>query len=117
MISLTTPISEPAVRALKLGDEVLINGTLFTGRDAVHKYLHDGGQLPAGVNLQGGVLYHCAVGQPGIIYDLPFKFNSVNAAFHLIDIFKHIFKFIQLAGYGSRSRARKPSHNSDSKRP
>ena len=66
MIQLTTPVSEAAVRALKVGDEVGITGTLFTGRDAVHKYLHDGGQLPAGVNLKGGILYHCG---PVIIKD------------------------------------------------
>ncbi|HXP59018.1 MAG TPA: FumA C-terminus/TtdB family hydratase beta subunit [Dongiaceae bacterium] len=66
MITLTTPVSEAAVRALKVGDEVAITGTLFTGRDAVHKYLHDGGQLPAGVSLQGGLLYHCG---PVIIKD------------------------------------------------
>ncbi len=59
MITLTTPISEAAVRALKVGDEVAITGTLFTGRDAVHKYLHEGGTLPPGVNLRGGLLYHC----------------------------------------------------------
>jgi len=47
------------VRALKVGDEVAITGILFTGRDAVHKYLHDGGQLPPGVSLHGGLLYHC----------------------------------------------------------
>jgi fumarate hydratase class I len=66
MIQLTTPITEAAVRALKVGDEVAITGTLFTGRDAVHKYLHDGGQLPPGVKLNGGVLYHCG---PVIIKD------------------------------------------------
>jgi fumarate hydratase class I len=59
MITLTTPVSEAAVRALKVGDEVAITGTLFTGRDAVHKYLHEGGALPPGVSLRGGLLYHC----------------------------------------------------------
>jgi fumarate hydratase class I len=66
MITLATPVAEAAVRALKVGDEVAITGTLFTGRDAVHKYLHDGGQLPAGVSLRGGFLYHCG---PVIIKD------------------------------------------------
>src|SRR5512136_2569838 len=66
MISLSTPISEAAIRALKVGDEVTITGTLFTGRDAVHKYLHDGGKLPPGVSFNGGVLYHCG---PVIIKD------------------------------------------------
>ena len=32
---------------------------MFTGREAVHKYLHDGGALPDDVNLDGGILYHC----------------------------------------------------------
>src|SRR5215467_8077512 len=59
MIQITTPISKAAVTELKVGDEVAITGVLFTGREAVHKYLHEGGALPAGVNLQGGILYHC----------------------------------------------------------
>jgi len=59
MIELSTPISESAIRALKVGDAVKLTGTLFTGRDAVHKYLHEGGQLPNGVSFRDGVLYHC----------------------------------------------------------
>ena len=66
MIPLTTPLTEAAVRALKVGDEVVLTGRLYTGRDAVHKYLHEGGQLPAGVSLTGGVLYHCG---PVVIKD------------------------------------------------
>jgi tartrate/fumarate subfamily iron-sulfur-dependent hydro-lyase beta chain len=59
MIPLTLPFTEQKIRALKVGDEVLISGIVFTGRDAVHKYLHDGGQLPPGVNLRDGIIYHC----------------------------------------------------------
>lgn len=59
MISLTTPLTEAAVRSLKMGDEVQISGVLYTGRDAVHKYLHEGGELPPGVDLRGGIIYHC----------------------------------------------------------
>jgi fumarate hydratase subunit beta len=66
MIPLNTPLTEAAVRALKVGDEVAITGTLFTGRDAVHKYLHEGGKLPPGVNLENGILYHCG---PVVIQD------------------------------------------------
>jgi fumarate hydratase class I len=66
MISLTTPVSESDIRSLKVGDEVAITGRLFTGRDAVHKYLHEGGALPEGVNFSGGILYHCG---PVIIKD------------------------------------------------
>src|SRR6266571_90957 len=66
MIELRTPLEESAVRSLKVGDEVTISGRLFTGRDAVHKYLHEGGKLPAGVNLKDGILYHCG---PVVIKD------------------------------------------------
>jgi fumarate hydratase class I len=59
MIRLTSPFTEAGIRALKVGDEVTITGILFTGRDAVHKYLHEGGQLPPEVNLRDGMLYHC----------------------------------------------------------
>jgi fumarate hydratase class I len=66
MISLKTPIEESVIRALKVGEEVGITGILYTGRDAVHKYLHEGGKLPAGVDFKGGVLYHCG---PVVIKD------------------------------------------------
>lgn len=56
-ICLQAPFSEDKIRALKVGDMVLISGTLFTGRDAVHKFLHDGGKLPVSLNDQ--ILYHC----------------------------------------------------------
>ena len=59
MITLSFPFTEEKVRALKVGDEVLISGTVFTGRDAVHKYLHEGGALPDGVSFKDGIIYHC----------------------------------------------------------
>ena len=59
MTKLTFPFNEEKIRALKVGDEVLISGTVFTGRDAVHKYLHEGGTLPDGVSLRDGIMYHC----------------------------------------------------------
>jgi len=59
MNKLSFPFSEEKIRALKVGDEVLISGTVFTGRDAVHKYLHEGGELPPGVKLHDGIIYHC----------------------------------------------------------
>jgi fumarate hydratase class I len=55
-IRLTTPLQEQDVRKLKAGDIVLLSGTVFTGRDEVHKYLDRGGALPV---IQGGVIYHC----------------------------------------------------------
>jgi tartrate/fumarate subfamily iron-sulfur-dependent hydro-lyase beta chain len=59
MIQLTAPFSKDKILALKVGDAVEISGIVFTGRDAIHKYLHEGGELPKGVNLQDGIIYHC----------------------------------------------------------
>jgi len=59
MIKLSIPFTEAKIRALKVGDEVLISGPVFTGRDAVHKYLHEGGTLPSGVSFKDGIIYHC----------------------------------------------------------
>ena len=59
MISLKFPFTAEKIRALKVGDEVLISGIIHTGRDAVHKYLHEGGKLPTEVKLRDGILYHC----------------------------------------------------------
>ena len=59
MTKLSFPFTEDKIRALKVGDEVLISGVIHTGRDAVHKYLHDGGKLPAEVDMRDGILYHC----------------------------------------------------------
>lgn len=53
------PIPEPVIRDLRVGDRVLLNGIIYTGRDAVHRYLAQGGAIPAGVDLTGGVIYHC----------------------------------------------------------
>jgi len=55
-VVLTPPISEEQIRQLKVGDVVIINGMMFTGRDALHKYLMD---HDSPVDLNGGVLYHC----------------------------------------------------------
>src|SRR5215471_16256621 len=55
-IVLTPPLTEEQVRALKVGDVVLISGEMYTGRDAVHAYLM---KNPPPVDLNGAALYHC----------------------------------------------------------
>jgi fumarate hydratase, class I len=55
-IPLQAPISEAQIRALKVGDVVLISGRMFTGRDAVHAHLM---KHEPPVDLNGAVLYHC----------------------------------------------------------
>lgn len=55
-VILTPPIGEEAIRDLKVGDVVILNGLIHTGRDALHKYLMD---HDSPVDLTGGVIYHC----------------------------------------------------------
>ncbi|MBY0098310.1 fumarate hydratase [Mesobacillus maritimus] len=55
-ITLTAPITEEQIRQLKVGDVVKITGRMYTGRDAIHKYLMDN---DAPVDLNGQVIYHC----------------------------------------------------------
>lgn len=68
---LTVPITEDQIRKLKIGDQVLLSGVIFTGRDAAHKYMKDNfiaGTCPPAEKttyeilkkgLAGGVIYHC----------------------------------------------------------
>jgi fumarate hydratase class I len=56
VVRLQTPLMDADIRKLKVGDVVLLDGIVFTGRDAVHKYLHDGGELDV---IRKGVIYHC----------------------------------------------------------
>jgi fumarate hydratase class I len=53
---LRAPLDEATVRSLTVGDVVLVDGAVYTGRDAVHAHLmkHD-----PPVDLHGAVLYHC----------------------------------------------------------
>jgi fumarate hydratase, class I len=55
-IVLQMPLSEEDVRGLKVGDVVILNGEMHTGRDALHKHLMD---HEAPIDLNGGVIYHC----------------------------------------------------------
>src|SRR3954447_3830856 len=55
-VVLTPPLTEEQMRALQVGDVVLINGEMYTGRDNVHAYLM---KNPPPVDLNGAALYHC----------------------------------------------------------
>jgi len=60
---LTTPLTEEAVRGLRVGELVLVSGPVHTGRDGLHKHLttHD-----SPVSLDGALIYHCG---PVVIRD------------------------------------------------
>jgi fumarate hydratase class I len=68
---LTVPITEDQIRALQVGDSVLLSGVIFTARDTAHKYMMDSfvkGPCPDAEKetyeilkkgLAGGAIYHC----------------------------------------------------------
>jgi len=55
------PLEEKEIEGLKIGDEVLISGVLYTARDQAHKRmleaLRQGRKLP--VDLRGKIIYYC----------------------------------------------------------
>ncbi|MDB4867708.1 MAG: fumarate hydratase [Cohnella sp.] len=55
-VVLRAPLSEEDVRQLRVGDVVILNGEMHTGRDALHKHLMD---HDSPVDLSGGIIYHC----------------------------------------------------------
>ena len=73
MHNLTLPLSDEAIRGLKVGDPVTLTGTMLTGRDTVHKWMIDtfikNNRSPQGDDeevfqaiqplLDGGAIYHC----------------------------------------------------------
>jgi fumarate hydratase subunit beta len=73
MREITIPISDETIRELKVGEPVLLSGTMITGRDAAHKWMIETfikkTRAPQGDDLQtyedlkkllnGAVIYHC----------------------------------------------------------
>lgn len=73
MKQITTPVSDEAIRDLKVGDSVALSGMMITGRDAAHKWMIDTfikkTRQPQGDDLQvyeelkkllnGSIIYHC----------------------------------------------------------
>ncbi len=60
VIRLNLPLDESTVRGLRAGDQVLLSGSIYTGRDAAHKrlvaLLDEGKPLP--VSLEGETIYY-----------------------------------------------------------
>ncbi|MBM4289591.1 MAG: Fe-S-containing hydro-lyase [Deltaproteobacteria bacterium] len=60
IITLTTPLSDQDVEQLAVGDTVLVNGVIYTGRDAAHKRLIDllAANQPLPLDLKGQILFY-----------------------------------------------------------
>jgi fumarate hydratase subunit beta len=71
-IRLKTPLTDKDVERLKIGDRILINGVIYTGRDAAHKRLFDllkeGKELP--FDIRGQIIYYVGPtpARPGKIF-------------------------------------------------
>ena len=71
MKEITTPLSEETIAGLRAGDQVLITGTIYVGRDAAHKrlvaLLEEGKELP--FDPRGQIIYYMgpAPAKPGHI--------------------------------------------------
>ncbi|MCD7955165.1 MAG: fumarate hydratase C-terminal domain-containing protein [Lachnospiraceae bacterium] len=70
MKQLTTPITEDAVKVLRVGDQVLISGNIYCGRDAVLPKIcalvKSGEIAQMDIQLQGSVIFHTAVSPAGV---------------------------------------------------
>lgn len=60
MINITTPLTDEVVESLRVGNLVLINGYVYTARDATHKrivgMIKD--ELPLPFDLKGQIIYY-----------------------------------------------------------
>jgi fumarate hydratase subunit beta len=55
MLKLKIPLSQKDISKLKIGDKVLLNGTIFTARDKVHEFLLRNDFK----KIENSVIYHC----------------------------------------------------------
>ena len=60
IIKINTPLTEDVAKSLKVGDEILLSGTIYTARDAAHKrlieLLDNGKELP--INIKDEIIYY-----------------------------------------------------------
>lgn len=67
MKKITTPISDDEIASLKVGDQILISGTMYTGRDAILPKLAElANEKKSPVDLKGMAIMHTAVSDAGI---------------------------------------------------
>jgi fumarate hydratase class I len=59
MAKLNLPCNEAEIRALRVGEPVLLSGRMITGRDTAHQWLVGGFREEVAPFLKGSVIYHC----------------------------------------------------------
>lgn len=69
-MKITTPVPQDVIHSLRINDQILISGKIYTGRDAALPQLvalYEQGKLAEhGISLEGGVIFHTAVSDAGI---------------------------------------------------
>ncbi len=60
LVHLRTPLTDEAIRALHVGDVVLLSGAIYTARDAAHQRLVNAlaAELELPIDLQGQIIYY-----------------------------------------------------------
>jgi fumarate hydratase subunit beta len=59
MAKLNLPCDEAEIRALRVGQEILLSGRLITGRDTAHHWLVGAFREEVAPYLKGSIIYHC----------------------------------------------------------
>jgi len=65
-IELRSPLDETQIERLRIGDEVLLSGVIFTARDAAHERMVQmlEREQPLPVDLRGQIIYYCGPTPP-----------------------------------------------------
>jgi len=60
VLNIRTPLTDEIIKKMKIGDQVLLSGTIFTARDAAHQKLSDliSENKPLPFDLKGSVIYY-----------------------------------------------------------
>jgi len=97
--TINLPMTKDDVRSLNVGDVVLINGRLVTGRDKLHKFLFNekSSRRRMPFNLEGTILYHCGP----IIRETPNGFRLI-AGGPTTSIRVEMYEHRIISGYGLR---------------
>ncbi len=70
LVKIETPVAADIIKDLKIGDQLEITGTIYTGRDAalplLVKAIKENRLSSVNVNLEGGIIFHTAVSIAGI---------------------------------------------------
>lgn len=95
MKKLNFPFKKEDILDLRVGDMVMLSGKLYTGRDAVHKRLHEGVKPP--VSLENQIIYHCG---PVVLQDKKTGEYEVKAAGPTTSIREEPYQWEVMRDYG-----------------